>query len=279
MLAGLALIALATHAYGRVESRLLPHAMRALADRRVARFANVALVGVVALSLAASPIGDISFIGTVSGVILLERVVSYLPGPIEMIALHARMALLLALFAAIALRALRARPDKPEQLLLPLFCLWTIAYFPALRLSIASVADRYYIIPQFLFFVSIALGLGSLRANWQIPGIALLLAGFIHAQVTTFRETFRDDDRPPFELFDYAGYTDTSRHFLRLDALAHHLKSQGYCRAESSSFFIAQPVRFLMVAGQPCTGNGEVRVDYCPACLEPVRGFALQSQK
>ena len=278
MLAGLGVIALATHAYVRIEGQILPHAMKALTDRRVARTASVLLVGFIALSLAASPIGDVSFFGTVSGVILLERVVSYLPGPIEMIALHLRMVLLLALFAAVALRSLRAKPSGPEQLLLPLFCLWTIAYFPALRLSISSVADRYYIIPQFLLFVAIALAIDSLRANWKIPAIALLLVGFIHAQVTTFREAFREDDRPPFELFDYAGYTDTSRHFMRLDALTNELKSRATCRVESSSFFIVQPMRFLMAAGQPCTGNGAVRVEYCAACLTPVRGFELQLQ-
>ncbi|QPF94575.1 hypothetical protein [Bradyrhizobium commune] len=276
MLAGLGVIALATHVYVRLEGRLLSHIMKALADRRVAWFANIALFGVVALALAASPIGDVSFFGTVSGMILLERVVSYLPGPIEMIALHLRMVLLLALFAAAALQCFRARPSEPAQLLLPLVCLWTIAYFPALRLSIASVADRYYIIPQFLFFVSIALAIDGLRASWKIPAIALLLAGFVHAQVTTIREAFRDEDRPPFELFDYAGYTDTSRHFMRLDALTHELKSRDFCRVESSSFFIAKPMRFLMAVGQPCTGNGAVQVEYCADCLAPVRGFELR---
>jgi hypothetical protein len=279
MLAGLALIALATHAYIRVESRLLPRVIEALTDRRVARFANVLLAGFAAISLAASPISDVSFFGTVSGVILLERVASYLPGPIEMIALHLRMVLLLVLFAAVALRSFRARPIQPEQLLLPLFCLWTIAYFPALRLSIASVADRYYIIPQFLFFVSIALAVAGLRASWKIPAIALLLAGFVYAQVTTVREAFRDEDRPPFELFDYAGYTDTSRHFLKLDLLTQYLRSQDYCRVDSSSFFIAQPMRFLMAAAQPCASRDEVRVEYCTACVTPVRGFELQLQK
>ena len=279
MLAGLGLIALATRAYVHVEGHLLPHTIRALTDRRVARLANVVLVGFVVLSLAASPIGDVSFFGTVSGMILLERVVSYLPGPIEMIALHMRMALLLALFAAAALRSLRAKPGAPEQLLLPLFCLWTIAYFPALRLSIASVADRYYIIPQFLFFVSIALAIDGLRASWKMPALTLLLAGFIHAQVTMVREAFRDEDRPPFELFDYAGYTDTSRHFMKLHALTDELKSRATCRVESSSFFIAQPMRFLMAVGQPCTGNAGVRVEYCAACLAPVRGFELQLQE
>ena len=279
MLAGLALVALASDAYVRIESRLLPRAIAALTDRRIARFANVLLAGFVVLSLAVSPISDVSFFGTVSGVILLERVASYLPGTIEMIALHLRMALLLALFAAIALRSISAKPNKPEQLLLPLFCLWTIAYFPALRLSIASVADRYYIIPQFLFFVSIALAVADLRASWKRPAIALLLAGFVYAQVTAVREALRDEDRPPFELFDYAGYTDTSRHFLRLDGLTHYLKSRAYCRVSSSSFFIAQPMRFLMAAGQPCEGRDDVRVEYCAMCVTPVRGFELQLQK
>lgn len=278
LLAGLALIALAVHAYVRIEDKLLRLAVRTLTDRRAARFASPIIVGFVVLALAASPTSDVSFFGTLSGVILLERVVSYLPGPIEMIALHLRMALLLILFAALALRSFRGKPNAPEQLLLPLLCLWTIAYFPALRLSIASVADRYYIIPQFLLFVSIALAVDGLRASWKAAAMALLLAGFIHAQVTIVREAFRKDDRPPFELFDYAGYTDTSRHFMRLDPLTDYLKSKTYCRVESSSFFISQPMRFLMAVGQPCAGHAEVRVNYCASCLKPVHGFQLEVQ-
>ncbi|MGY8660841.1 hypothetical protein Q3C01_00550 [Bradyrhizobium sp. UFLA05-109] len=279
MLVGLALVAYATHAYLRLECRLLPHVLRAITERRVARYVNVLLVGFVVLSLAASPIGDVSFIGTVSGVILLERVVSYLPGPVEMIALHARMALLLALFAATALGAFRSKRSAPEQLILPLFVLWTIAYFPALRLSIASVADRYYIIPQFLLFVSIASGLGNLRTIWRAPVIALLLVGFVAAQVTAFREALREDDRPPIELFNYAGYTDTSRHFMKLGALTDYLKSRSYCRVESSSFFITQPMRFLMAVDPPCTGADIVRAEYCATCVAPLRGFEVQVQK
>ncbi|MGV7214962.1 hypothetical protein [Bradyrhizobium sp. UFLA05-112] len=279
MLVGLAFLALATHAYLRLECRLLPHALRAITDRRVASCVDPMLAGFVVLSLAASPIGDVSFFGTASGVILLERVVSYLPGPIEMTALHARMALLLAIFAAIALGAFRGKRNGPEQLILPLFVLWTIAYFPALRLSIASVADRYYIIPQFLLFVSIALGLDSFRATWRILVISLLLVAFAAAQVTAFREALRENDRTPFELFNYAGYTDTSRHFMKLGVLTDYLKSRSYCRVESSSFFIAQPMRFLMAVDRPCTGADTVRVEYCATCLAPVPGFAVQLQK
>ena len=279
MLAGLGAIALATHAYALFEDRLLPPTIRALSDRRIARSTGIVLAGCVALSLAASPISDISFSGTVSGVILLERVVSYLPGPIDMTALHLRMVLLLVVFAAAALRSFRSEPSEPQQLLLPLFCLWTIAYFPALRLSIASVADRYYIITQFLFFVSIALAVDGLRKSWKMAAIGLLLAGFVYAQATTIREAFRGEDRPLFERFDYAGYTDTSRHFMRLDALTNELKSRGYCGVESSSFFITQPMRFLAAAGQLCTGHTRVRVEYCAACLAPVRGFDLHAQE
>ncbi|MFM9458689.1 hypothetical protein, partial [Streptomyces europaeiscabiei] len=84
---------------------------------------------------------------------------------------------------------------------------------------------------------------------------------------------------PPFERFDYAGYTDTSRHYMRLNALTNELKSRGYCEVESSSFFITQPMRFLAAAGQLCTGHTRVRVEYCAACLAPVRGFDLHAQE
>ena len=102
---------------------------------------NILLIGFVTIALAASPAGDISFFGTVSGVILLERVVSYLPGPVEMTALHLRMVLLLALFAAAAFQSLRNERNEPAQLLLPLSCLWTLAFFAALRLPVAEPAS------------------------------------------------------------------------------------------------------------------------------------------
>jgi hypothetical protein len=67
---------------------------------------------------------------------------------------------------------------------------------------------------------------------------------------------------------------------MRLDALTKELKSRGYCGVESSSFFIIQPMRFLAAAaGQLCTGHSRVRVEYCAACLAPVRGFDLQAQE
>jgi len=70
----------------------------------------------------------------------------------------------------------------------------------------------------------------------------VLLVGFIYAHVTTFREAFRDDDRPPFELFDYAGYT-TPPPFHELDALTNELKSRAYCRW-SLQLLHRQPMRF-----------------------------------
>ena len=276
LLAGLLVIALATHAYVRVERRLIPHITNLLNKPLVARSSNILLICFVTIALAASPAGDISFFGTVSGVILLERVVSYLPGPVEMTALHLRMVLLLALFAAAAFQSLRSERNEPAQLLLPLSCLWTLAFFAALRLSIAGVADRYYIIPQFLFLVSIALGIDGLRANWRMAAIGALAAGFVYAQLTGMRELFRDEERPPFERFNYAGYTDTSRHFMRLAPLTAYLKSKGHCSVESSTFFITQPMRFLMRVGQPCTGDGRAHVEYCAACIAPVRGFEVR---
>jgi hypothetical protein len=274
--ASLLVIALAAYAHGRVESRALPRIASVLNAPLIARASNILLIGFVAVALAASPTGDISFFGTVSGVILLQRVVSYLPGPVEMTALHLRMVFLLALFAAIALRSLRSDRCEPARLLLPLLCLWTLAFFAALRLSIAGVADRYYIIPQFLFLASIALGINGFRAPWKMAAFGLLAAGFVHAQITGFRELSRDDDRPPFERFSYAGYADTSRHFMRLEPLTAYLKAQGHCRVESSTFFIDQPMRFLMRVGQPCSGDGRARVEYCSGCLAPVRGFEVR---
>jgi hypothetical protein len=278
IVAGLAAILAATRAYSSVEAYVVPAVLRVITDRRVARLASTLLLVSVALSLLVSRTSDVSFFGTVSGIILLERVVSYVPGPVEMTALHARMAIFLAGFAAIMFAGFRSAQLPREQPILPLLVLWTIFYFPALRLAIPTVADRYYIIPQFLFFCSIALAIDSYPLQWRAPLQLVVLAGFIHAQTTLFREIVRDKDRPPFETFKYGSYSDTSRHFLKLDPLTDYLKAHGLCEVRSSNFFITQPMHFLMMTGRPCLATGYVEVEYCKTCFAPVPWFELRTQ-
>lgn len=276
--AGLMVILAATRAYGSAEARLVPEVLRLVSERRVARFANPLLLGSVAISLLVSPTSDVSFFGTMSGVILLERVVSYMPDAIEMVALHVRMAIFLAAFAAIVFAGFRNARLGHEQPILPLLVLWTVFYFPALRLAIPSVADRYYIIPQFLFFCSIALAIDSYPIRWHAPLQLAIFAGFMHAQMTLFREITRDKDQPPFETFKYGTYGDTSLHFLRLDALTGYLKAHALCDVRSSSFFIAQPMHFLMRTGPPCRAAGHVEVEYCLTCSDPVPWFEQRAE-
>jgi len=188
------------------------------------------------------------------------------------------MAIFLVMFAAIMLVGFRSDRLQRGQPILPLLVLWTIFYFPALRLAVSTVADRYYIIPQFLFFCSIALAIDSHPMRWRAPLLLVVLAGFIHAQITLFREIVRDRDRPPFEEFKYGSYGDTSRHFLKLDALANYLKAHALCEVRSSNFFIAQPMHFLMMTGKACLVADHVEVEYCQTCLAPVPWFELRTQ-
>jgi hypothetical protein len=276
MAISLLLIVLATLACICFEAPLLPRILGAVSDPRVAGGARIFIPAFIVFALVVTPTSSISFLGTVSGVILLERVASYMPGQLEMAVLHLRMAILLAIFGALTFSSLSRPRLQQGSALLPLLVLWTIAYFPALRLATPGVADRYYIIPQFLFFCSIALAVDNHLARWRAPIVSVLVIGFIYAQLVLFREATRDDDRPPFEVFNYGDYADTSQHFLRLRALTGYLRSHAMCRAESSNYFIAQPIHFLMAIDRPCAATGSVRVEYCPICRTPVPWFELR---
>ena len=167
-----------------------------------------------------------------------------------------------------------AKGGRQDQLL-NLLVIWTITFFPALMVETRGLADRYYIIPQFLLFCSIALAIGDGLHRWRLPLHALLTCGFVYAQATSFRETLRYDNRPPFETFAYGSYSDTSRHFLRLDRLSDYLERQGLCRVESSNFFIAQPTQFWMATHARCENPETVAIEYCTDCGGPVAWFEL----
>ncbi len=272
---GFALLVLTSMVYVRAERNLLPTLLGVMTRRPLPHAQKGIAFFIIAGSLLASPTSLLAFFGTVSGIIMLERVVSYTPGPIEMAGLHFRMAALASTFLAIAVNQMRnARVDRQDQLFNVLM-IWTITFFPALMLATRGVADRYYIIPQFRLFCSIALAIDHLADRWRLSLQALLVCGFAYAQVTLFREASRDQNRPPLEAFAYGPYTDTSRHFLKLDRLSDYLTVQDICRVESSNFFIAQPIRFLTPARATCRTSEIVEIEYCSNCGGPVEWFKL----
>ena len=276
LVVGFALVVLFSVAYVRAENHLLAATFGAITRSPLVKLGNGAAIAAIAGSLLISPASVLAFFGTVSGIIMLERVVSYAPGPIEMAGLHAYLALLIAAFVATLIARMRNAKSGRQDQLLNLLIIWTIIFFPALMVATRGLADRYYIIPQFLFFCSIALAIGDGPHRWRLPLHVLLICGFVYAQVISFRETLRDDDRPPFETFAYGSYSDTSRHFLRLDRLSDYLERQGICRVESSNFFIAQPTRFWMATRARCENPETVAIEYCTDCGGPVAWFELK---
>jgi hypothetical protein len=272
---GFALVALFCVAYVRAENYLLAATIRVITRPPLVNIGNGAAIFAIAGSLLVSPTSVFAFFGTVSGIILLERVVSYAPGAIEMAGLHARMALMVAAFLAVVIARMRNTDGERQDQLSNLLMIWTIIFFPALMVATRGLADRYYVIPQFLFFCSIALAIDHGLHRWRYPLYALLMCGFVYAQATSIRETLRDDNRPPFETFAYGSYSDTSRHFLRLDRLSDSLERQGICRVKSSNFFIAQPMQFLMATRTRCENPETVAIEYCSSCGGPVAWFEL----
>ena len=211
-----------------------------------------------------------SFIGALSGYVPMERVASDRPSLLVGIAQHLVTAVLVLAFLFTLRRAWRGQSDPLKALL----SFWTIAFLPALAIATLSIPDRYFLIPQFLFFASLALSYADLPSRMRRGMVAALTLGLLLNQSLFWREVLNQDGRAAFH-FRYVFYGDTSEHFLKLDKLSAHLRSQGVCRAQSSSFFIAQPLAFLSATGPACESAGAAKVEYCDSCRAPVAGFSI----
>jgi hypothetical protein len=97
---------------------------------------------------------------------------------------------------------------------------------------------------------------------------------FVITQQFTWREIAGTEDRRPIT-FSYGFYDDTSAHFLRLSRLENYLEAHGFCSVESSSFFIAKPLRFLQSGDPACRSKQSVDIEYCNSCQEPVPWFQI----
>lgn len=279
LLAGSALVAATSIAYIRAETRLLPWI--AEFPVRKPNFANpihhLLVYGTAGAFLIALPYGGTSFFGTVSGLIMMERVVSYVPSPVEAAGLQIRMAVLVAAFALFVFRQMDQNGGERQDPLKRILLLWPIAFLPVVQIATPGLSDRYFIIPQFLFFGAVALSIDDMPFRWRRSLQAVLALGFLYTQFFLWHEIARAENRPPLD-FQYGFYNDTSRHFLKLDRLQAYVRGSGFCEVDSNSFFIDKPMRFLLAVHPPsCRGPHTVQIEYCDTCRKPVAWFSVTS--
>lgn len=272
--AGALLVWAGTAALVRFKPEVLRAAQNFLASRPrfVSRFHRTLLLALSGCFILILPFNGASFWGTVSGAVAMERVTSHVPGLLESIFLYLRMAILCLAFGWLAHRRLQS--ERPHDHLKELLLVWPIAFLVIMQMETIGLSDRYFIIPQAIFFAALALCLNDLPVLGRRAVQAVMIVGVIQAQLFFWGAVMRKDAPQPLQRFRYAFYFDTSRHFLKMDGLAGFLKQSGTCAVTSTSYFIAQPMKFLLAAPN-CPASNTVRVEYCDTCRKPVPWFRI----
>lgn len=273
LLAALLLIAATAYAYLRFEPKATAWVI-AFAEPRAAKIEKYFRRVVLTVLVILLPLHITSFFGAVSGYVMMERVMSYVPSIPEAIGQHLRFAVLLA---AVALLAWRQSKKADGDLARNLVLFWFVFFFPALALETVRLqSDRYFIIPQFLFFTSVGLWFEALP--WRKTVVAAIGLGFVYMQAAFWLELERTENRTPLD-YRYVLHTDTSRHFLRTAKLEQYVRTHGFCRVETGEYFIAQPMQFLLKTGPACTSPRAIHVEYCDSCRGPLPGYSLTPVK
>jgi len=277
ILIGLAIVGATSDASIRAEKRALPWIMAfptrspELADS----LRNFLIYGTAAVFMLTLRYDATSFFGTVSGYIMMERVVSYVPSPVEATALYVRMAVVVAAYALLVFRQLRRSEGRQHDALKCLLLLWPIGFLVVLQNAAPGLSDRYFIIPQFLLFCAIAVSIGDLGLGWRRVVQAVLVLGFVFTQTFLWREFAYAENRPPLD-FRYGSYSETSRHFMKLDSVEAFVRDAGFCQLKSKSFFIEEPLLFMRAVRPPsCWVTDTVHVDYCDSCRKPIAWFSV----
>jgi hypothetical protein len=217
----------------------------------------------------------IPFFGTLSGLIMRERVVSYVAEPVDSVAGLLWAGVLVGVFFVFLIRATRSnhagRPDSLTCVLL----VWPVVFLAILNFVAPYTAERYYLIPHFLLLIALSLVFDEIPFLWRKALGVVLFIGFFQAQFFLLSEAMKTENRRPIEA-RFRRYHDTSAHFLRLNQLEGFLREKGVCEIESSSYFIYEPLKFLQKSLPPSCHEGRVaRIEYCDTCQEPVPWFEI----
>jgi hypothetical protein len=219
-----------------------------------------------------------AFFGTLSGVIMRERVVSYVTESADSIPGLLWAAVLVGVFFVFLIRATLSPPPQSNTSRCILL-VWPAAFLAIIHFIAPWSADRYYLIPHFIFLVALALVFDEIPFLWKRALGVILIIGFVQGQFFFWSEASKAENRRPIEVRFGPYYDDKSAHFLRLDQLEGFLRENGICEIESSSYFIQKPLEFLQKSHPPLCHAGRVaRIEYCDTCQEPVPWFEITYQ-
>jgi hypothetical protein len=228
------------------------------------RAVAIGLLAVGALAFVALHL--VALLQVIAGAVIFERIVSWMPS----FWLFAPMiAWLLVVVGATAGRAIAVMTN---QLQLSdyerLIALWPFAYMTIFVMFRPIPSIRHFEILMFLLTLSLASALPAVVARHRSV-LALAAALIVPLHIRIWREMIDPVDRPPFR-FRIGWSTETSSHFVSLDAVTQALERDGVCRVDSSDVFLRQPLQFYL-ATHPinCRSSKVLEAAYCTECADP----------
>jgi hypothetical protein len=173
-----------------------------------------------------------SFLGTISGIIVIERLSSSLLTVLEKQWLEITWIALISIFILRGLQKLinnnTANNLQTEVFfyLYPLFCLLFVSLAP-------GNSDRYYIIPGYLFLIAFPLVVRSQYITYQVCYLYLsliILLGFTFTlqQTLLWRSILASENESP-RLIHYGNFQDLCYHFLKHNQLLQFLQEKQIC--------------------------------------------------
>jgi hypothetical protein len=145
------------------------------------------------------PFNGVSFFGMISGYIVMERVASHVPTVLESIGIYLKTGALIFAFGRLVYRHNKENHDEPFDVLKGFLLAWPIVFLIAMQVETLGLSDRYFILPQAMFFAALALSVKRSTSSRYInyagwvgcridPGSVILLArGEKYFQSTTTR--------------------------------------------------------------------------------------------
>lgn len=222
-----------------------------------------------------------SFFGTLSGIVVIERLSSYLLSSAEERWLEIAWGIILGIFLVRGFQKLLQFKNTTNTIQGEVFFyLYTLCSLLCISLSPGN-SDRYYIIPVYLFAASFPLVvrnhgiIGKTRYFWGIL-LVILSSTLALEHSLLWRNIAELYNRPPV-VVTYYNYRDRSSHFLKHNELLAFLRERKLCQIHiDTTFFIYFPLDFHFLTNRiPCDRTRTARIEYCPHCLGEPKYFKI----
>lgn len=160
------------------------------------RVSRLMLFGFIVVALTFELRGHLTaFFGVLSGVVMLERVVSYAPQPVEVTIGFLWAAVLIGIFLFFWIREALTRSVEQSDILRSAILLWPAAFLAISQFVAHGTSPRYYLIPNFIILVALALVLDEVRSLWKSIVTVVLFFGLFQAQFFFWREATNNESR------------------------------------------------------------------------------------